>query len=65
MLSPTLMYLLFLQVDVAGMMHFWGLTVDTITSVLLILSTGLCVDYATHIGHSFMTSRLGNKNGKA
>ncbi|XP_005098950.1 protein patched homolog 1 isoform X2 [Aplysia californica] len=46
---------LFTLVDVAGSMHFWGLTVDTVTSIILILSIGLAVDYSAHIGHMFMT----------
>ncbi|KAK3091271.1 hypothetical protein FSP39_018506 [Pinctada imbricata] len=42
-------------VDVAGMMHLWGLTVDTVTSINLIIAIGLAVDYSAHIGHCFMT----------
>ncbi|GFO48111.1 patched domain-containing protein [Plakobranchus ocellatus] len=42
-------------IDVAGTMHFWGLTIDTVTSIILILSIGLAVDYSAHIGHMFMT----------
>ncbi|CAB3372797.1 Hypothetical predicted protein [Cloeon dipterum] len=42
-------------IDVSGMMHFWGLTVDTVSCIDLVLAIGLCVDYAAHIAHSFMT----------
>ena len=52
-----------LQVNVCGMMHFWGLTIDTLTSILLILSMGLAIDYSAHIGHTFMTI-AGTRNGK-
>jgi len=51
------------QVNVCGFMHFWGLTIDTLTSILLILSIGLAIDYSAHIGHKFMTI-CGNRNGK-
>ena len=44
-------------------MYFWGLTIDTVTSVMLILAIGLCIDYAAHIGHSFMTSKASTRNG--
>ena len=44
-------------------MYFWGLSIDTVTSVILILAIGLCVDYAAHIGHAFMTSHLSTRNG--
>jgi len=41
-------------VNVAGFMHFLGLTIDTVSSVYLIISIGLCVDYSAHIAHAFM-----------
>jgi predicted RND superfamily exporter protein len=40
--------------DVAGVMHFWGLTIDTISSVTLIIAMGLCVDYSVHVAHWFV-----------
>ena len=45
-------------------MYFWGLYIDTVTSVMLILAIGLCVDYAAHIGHAFMTANQQTKDGK-
>ena len=36
-------------VDVMGYMHFWGLTIDVVSSVIIIISIGLCVDYSAHI----------------
>lgn len=53
---------MYLQIDVAGTMQFWDISIDTASSVLLILCFGLAVDYSAHIGHSFMT-HTGNKNG--
>ena len=38
-------------VDVGGFMHFWGLTIDTVSCVNLIIAIGLCVDYSAHIAH--------------
>ncbi|KXJ16057.1 patched domain-containing protein 3 [Exaiptasia diaphana] len=43
-------------VNVGGLMHFWGLTIDTVTTILLVLAVGLAVDYASHIAHSFMVT---------
>lgn len=43
-------------------MHFWGLTIDVVTCVQLILAIGLAVDYSAHIGHCFMTFQ-GGRNG--
>ena len=52
-----------LQIDVAGTLQFWGVTIDTASSVLLILCFGLAVDYSAHVGHAFMTV-IGTKNGE-
>ena len=32
-------------VDVAGFMHFWGLTIDTVSACQLVIAIGLTVDY--------------------
>ncbi|GLH10958.1 NPC intracellular cholesterol transporter 1 homolog 1b [Gryllus bimaculatus] len=42
-------------VNVSGMMYFWGLTIDIVSCIGLELAAGLCVDYAAHIGHTFLT----------
>ncbi|CAM9869991.1 unnamed protein product, partial [Chrysoparadoxa australica] len=41
-------------VDVLGTMYFLGLSIDTVSVINLVLAVGLSVDYAAHIGHSFM-----------
>ena len=40
--------------DVGGFMHFWGLTIDTVSCNNLIIAIGLCVDYSSHIAHRFL-----------
>jgi hypothetical protein len=52
----------FFQIDVAGTLYFWDVTVDTASSILLTLSVGLAVDYSAHIGHTYMTV-LGSRDG--
>ena len=49
-----------------GMMHFWGLTINVVTTVLLIFAMGLSVDYSAHIGYGFMVPDdvAKTKNGK-
>ena len=50
------------QVNIMGTMYFWDLTIDIVTTMFLVLAVGLSVDYASHIGHMFMTiagSRMG------
>ncbi|CAG0884252.1 unnamed protein product [Darwinula stevensoni] len=46
--------ILFTLIGIAGGMRFTGLTIELMTSILLILSVGLAVDYSTHIAHKFM-----------
>lgn len=48
-------------VDVMGYMHFWGLTIDVVSSIVVIISIGLCVDYSAHIGHAFLTQKGSKK----
>lgn len=55
--------ILFFQTNVAGFMYFWGLTIEIVTSVCLILSVGLSIDYSAHVGHSFMTSSKSTRQG--
>jgi len=52
------------QVCVNGSMHFWGLTIDTVSCINLVLAIGLCVDYAAHVAHTFMTMP-GTRNERA
>jgi len=42
-------------VDICGFMHYWGLTIDVVSSVMVIIAIGLCVDYSAHICHTFLT----------
>ncbi|GAB0092699.1 NPC intracellular cholesterol transporter 1 homolog 1b-like [Sergentomyia squamirostris] len=42
-------------INVCGFMQRWGLTIDLVSCIGLQLAVGLCVDYAAHIGHSFLT----------
>jgi len=48
-------------VNVGGFMHFWGLTIDTVSCNNLIIAIGLCVDYSAHITHRFLIEK-GDRN---
>ena len=50
----VLLCVLFSLVNVGGYMHFWGLTIDTVSSANLIIAIGLCVDYSAHIAHRYL-----------
>jgi predicted RND superfamily exporter protein len=38
----------------AGFIHFWGLTIDNVSVIFVVISLGLSVDYSVHITHSFL-----------
>lgn len=38
-------------------MHFWGLTIDVISCINLVIAVGLCVDYSAHIAHCYVISK--------
>lgn len=46
-------------------MHLWGMTIDLVSCIALQLAVGLCVDYAAHIGHTFLTISKGTKTERA
>lgn len=46
-------------VDVMGCMQFWGLAIDSVSVIYAVIGIGLCVDYATHVGHGLLTE-VGN-----
>ncbi|XP_053693061.1 patched domain-containing protein 3-like [Sabethes cyaneus] len=52
-------------VNVGGFMERWDLTLDLVSCIGLQLAVGLCVDYAAHIGHTFLTISHGNRNKRA
>lgn len=42
-------------VDLLGCMYMWGLAIDNVTVIQLVIAVGLAVDYSAHVGHNFMT----------
>lgn len=53
------------MLNVCGFMQRWGLTIDLVSCIGLELAIGLCVDYATHIGHTFLTIYNGTRKERA
>jgi len=50
-------------VDVMGVMFAWGLYIDTVTVVNLVLAVGLAVDYSAHVAHAFLVERAEDEGG--
>jgi hypothetical protein len=42
-------------VDILGCMQLWGLAIDSVSVIQLVIAVGLSVDYAAHVAHNFMT----------
>nr|XP_045607427.1 patched domain-containing protein 3-like isoform X2 [Procambarus clarkii] len=42
---------------VSGTIWAWGLTVDTVSCIAIVLAIGLSVDYAAHVAHAFLATR--------
>ncbi|CAL8112733.1 unnamed protein product [Orchesella dallaii] len=55
---------IFTIINVGGFMFFWGLTINMVSCIDIVLAIGLCVDYASHIGLAFMTCS-GSRNSRA
>merc|ERR1719450_181450 len=51
-------------IDIIGFLHFWDINIDFIVCTYTVLSIGLCVDYAVHIGQAFLV-QTGSKHEKA
>ncbi|XP_076600167.1 patched domain-containing protein 3 [Chaetodon auriga] len=52
-------------VGVAGFMALWGVNLDSISMINLIMCIGFSVDFSTHIFYSFVSSQKSDVNEKA
>ena len=43
-----------IMVGVIGFIHFWGLTLSSVTMIHIIMCIGFCIDFSTHICHAFV-----------
>merc|ERR1719228_1457070 len=53
----VILLVVFTLTDIVGFLHFWGITIDIISCVNIVLAIGLCVDYSVHIGHAFLIAQ--------
>ena len=58
----VLLCVLLSLINVGGFMHFWGLTIDTVSCNNLIIAIGLCVDYSAHVAHTFLLASGKDRN---
>jgi predicted RND superfamily exporter protein len=43
-------------IDLIGFMYWWGVTISGVSTVYILISVGLAVDYSAHIAHMFVVS---------
>ncbi|XP_064104721.1 NPC intracellular cholesterol transporter 1-like [Macrobrachium nipponense] len=60
----VLVCVVFTLIDVMALMTWWGLTVDIITCINLVLCIGLCVDYSVHIALHFLRVTEGCRDAR-
>ncbi|XP_023235014.1 patched domain-containing protein 3-like [Centruroides sculpturatus] len=51
-------------IGVIGYMSLLGINLDTVSMLILIMATGLSVDYAAHISYAYITAKQKNPNEK-
>ena len=51
-------------IGLLGVMFYWGLVIDGVGVINLVLAIGLAVDYSAHVGHSFMLT-TGSRDERA
>lgn len=51
-------------VEVVGYLHWWGVTISGVSTIYILISVGLTVDYSAHIAHIFVIEK-GTANERA
>ncbi len=46
-----------MEVDTLGTLHYFGVTVNLISSIDLVMATGIGVDYSAHIALAFIMAK--------
>jgi hypothetical protein len=52
-------------VELVGIMHFWGVTINGVSTIYIMICVGLAVDYSAHIAHCFKESTAGRSVDRA
>lgn len=54
-----------IMIGIVAFMHFWDLTLSSVTMIHLIMSVGFSVDFTAHICHAFMVAKGSCRNDRA
>ncbi|GMH53023.1 hypothetical protein TL16_g01360 [Triparma laevis f. inornata] len=61
----VLLSVMTIEIIVLGSLHFFDLQFNQMTSIMLIVGVGLCVDFSAHSAHAFLHSKKGSGHEKA
>ncbi|XP_017769241.1 PREDICTED: Niemann-Pick C1 protein-like [Nicrophorus vespilloides] len=61
----TLLVVLMIVIDMAGLMYFWDIMLNAVSLVNLVMSVGIAVEFCGHIIHAFERSQEPTAIGKA
>lgn len=53
----VMLCVLLTDIDILGLMWLWGLTIDSVAIINLVLAVGLAVDYSAHVAHAFVAAK--------
>lgn len=55
--AMVIICIVMVDIDILGLMYMWGLTIDSVTIINLVLAVGLAVDYSAHVAHAFVVAK--------
>merc|ERR1712072_103334 len=56
-IAPFVIFgIVYAVVALVGFMHWWDVTISGVSTIYILISVGLAVDYSAHIAHMFVTS---------
>merc|ERR1712072_226689 len=56
-IAPFVIFgIIYAVVTLVGFMHWWEVTISGVSTIYILISVGLAVDYSAHIAHMFVTS---------
>lgn len=53
-----------IDIDLLASVHFWGLEINSVTVINLIMAVGLVVDYSAHVMHAFLAAEGSSRNDR-
>lgn len=54
-----------IDVDIIGFMYFWGVKLNMVSMICLLLAVGFSVDFTAHVCHTFMDAEGETRNQRA